>query len=124
PEITPYEPPAPPPMPEMPTGATYAARRMRAALHEKHLREDRYTKEAKVEEAIGRWHMEGCRAGEGDTGFFVLTRQLLNAGCDEVEVRSILEGQASFANTPADRRKQIAPAIRWCVDHIRDLANS
>ncbi|MGI4795678.1 MAG: DEAD/DEAH box helicase family protein [Janthinobacterium lividum] len=124
PEITPYEPPAPPPMPEMPKGASRKTRKLRAALHEKHLRKYQFTKKAKVEEAIGRWHMEGCRAGEGDAGFFVLTRQLLNAGCDEAEARGILDGQASFANTPADRRKQIIPAIRWCVDHIRALADS
>jgi hypothetical protein len=61
-----------------------------------------------VPSAIDYWRQHGCVQGAGRTQFWFLAKRLAEAGCDDREMRDILDEQAGHATNPVQRRGEIA----------------
>lgn len=71
----------------------------------------------KATAAIQRWRTEGVLPGVGNGEFFILANGLAKAGMPPYEIESTLKKQAGFANTPADRLRQIPGIMKHLENH-------
>jgi hypothetical protein len=62
--------------------------------------------------AIQKWRAEGTAPHVGNRKFFDLARDLANAGMGDAEIVGILNSEAGFSRSPADRRKQVKSIMR------------
>ena len=62
--------------------------------------------------AIAEWTMANQQRGQGHRAFYRLALRLRGAGLDLSEMRHVLEEEARWARSPADRRGEIAGIIR------------
>jgi hypothetical protein len=69
-------------------------------------------KDQLVQWATEYWRRRGCVKSKGRTQFWLLTKRLDGAGCDEEEMRSILHEQAGHATNPEERRGEIDRLLR------------
>jgi hypothetical protein len=69
-------------------------------------------KDELVQWAIDYWRGRGCVKGKGRTQLWLLAKRLAAAGCDEQEMRTILDKQAGFATNPEERRGEIERLLR------------
>ena len=58
------------------------------------------------------WRKVGCVKGKGRTQLWLLAKRFAEAGCDDAEMRSILDEQAAFATNSAERRGEIEGLLR------------
>jgi hypothetical protein len=72
-------------------------------------------RQAQFDSIIARWRREGGKPGVGNREFFKLGSALAKAGMDSAEVEATLRAEASYARTPADRRRQ----VKSVMDTIR-----
>ena len=79
-----------------------------------HLAANRQTidqeRQARVSAAIAAW--QSCPSGAGNTEFFRLGARLGKAGLDLNDVRSMLTNQATYANSPRERLREIPGIIK------------
>ena len=57
--------------------------------------------------AIDYWRKRGCVKGKGRTQLWLLAKRLAEAGCDDADMRAILDEQAGYATNPEERRDEI-----------------
>jgi hypothetical protein len=68
-------------------------------------------RQAQFDSIIATWRREGGKPGVGNREFFKLGSALAKAGMDNAEVEATLRAEASYARTPADRRRQVKSVI-------------
>ena len=76
----------------------------------------------KVGKAVEEWRAADHTRHEDNHNFFILALKLASAGCDEPTIRQILMEEAQWANTPADRTKQIPSTINSLKTYGHALA--
>jgi len=64
-------------------------------------------KDKRVQWATDYWRKVGCVQGKGRTQLWLLAKRLAEAGCDDAEMRDILDEQAGNATNPDERRGEI-----------------
>lgn len=70
----------------------------------------------KVRYALEQWHIDGSVPHQGNMAFYNLTVDLIAAGLDDIEVKLILQQQASFHRHPQERYGEIDRAIKNARD--------
>lgn len=78
-------------------------------------KEDRVAEGVSIQAAIDRWHTEGMERGKGNEEFMRLGRDLAIAGLPLDEVEWVLTHEASYANSPKQRQRDIP----WIVETLR-----
>lgn len=68
--------------------------------------------QAKVERAIEYWQTHGTQKGTGHVQFYKLFRELVEAGCDAAETRSVLMQQSIWAHNQEERQGEIDALMR------------